>query len=322
VVSTRSICMIYAHSPALCGLAALQAARQEKLPFAYEVRAFWEDAAVDQQRTRASSLRYGLTRRLETYVARQADAVSAIAQNMIRELHSRGIPTEKLFHVPNGVDIDRFSKIERDEKLARELKLGDDPVFGFFGSLYRYEGVSWMIRAASGLRARGNKFVILIIGRGEDTAAIRDAIRDCNASEYVRHIEAVPHDEISRYYSVVDIVVCPRRSARLTELVTPLKPLEAMALSKPVLASSVGGIRELVHDEQNGLLFQPDSTSDFSRQAERLLSSEMLRKRLGEDGRAFVSRERNWAILARRYREIYDFVLSKRNGAQFSPLAV
>jgi len=309
IISSRAVSVVYAHSPALCGLAALQAARKNKLPFIYEIRGFWEDAAVDQQRTRVTSMRYRCTKALETYVAQKADAVSAISKNMLQELQSRGIPREKLFHVPNGVDTDRFSPLVRDEALVRELKLDEGPVLGFFGSLYRYEGVSWMVRAAAALRSRGHRFHILIIGRGEDKDGIEKAICDCYASEYVRYIEAVPHEQIIRYYSVVDIAVYPRRSVRLTELVTPLKPLEAMALAKPVLASSVGGIRELVEDESTGLLFRSENTSDFCRQAERLLSSPELRTRLGDNGRTFVSRERNWTILAQRYREIYDFAL-------------
>jgi PEP-CTERM/exosortase A-associated glycosyltransferase len=316
IVSQQPISVVYAHSPALCGLAALQAARKKGLPFVYEIRAFWEDAAVDQNRTRTTSLKYAVTRKLETYVSQRADAVSAIAEQMLSELHARGIPQEKLFHVPNGVDIERFSPIDRDESLARELNLGEGPVIGFFGSLYRYEGVSWMIRAASQLRSRGHKFSILIIGQGEDFPAIGEAVRECNASEYVRHIESVPHEQIRRYYSILDIVAHPRHSVRLTELVTPLKPLEAMALAKPVLASNLAAVRELVEDERTGLLFRPADADDFCRQAERLLTSPELRHKLGESGRAFVCRERNWNVLAQRYAEIYDFVLAKRRGAR------
>lgn len=314
VISHNSISLIYAHSPSLCGLAALQAARRKKLPFVYEIRAFWEDAAVDQQRTSINSLRYRCTRALESYVARNADAVSAIATHMLDELHSRGISRAKLFHVPNGVDLERIATVPRDENLARELNLNDVPVMAFFGSLYRYEGVSWMVRAAATLRSRGHKFQILIIGRGEDRAAIEGAVRDCNASEYVRCLDAVPHEQISRYYSLADIVVYPRRSVRLTELVTPLKPLEAMALAKPVLASSVGGICELVEDERTGLLFRPEDQNDFCRQAERLLISPSLRKQLAENGRAYVAREKSWAVLGRRYSEIYDAILARREG--------
>jgi len=164
-----------------------------------------------------------------------------------------------------------------------------------------------MIRAASRLRAKGRQFHILLIGRGEDEADIERAIRETNAFAFVHHIPHVPHDQIDRYYSVVDVVACPRRSQRRTELVTPLKPLEAMALKKPVLASAVGGIRELVEHERTGLLFQPDDVEDFCRQAERLLVSSELRTALGEQGRAFVVQQRDWKILARRYEEIYRF---------------
>jgi glycogen(starch) synthase len=304
--------IIYAHSPVLCGLAALQAARKSGIPFVYEIRAFWEDAAADQNPASIGSLRSRLTRRLETYVAKNADAVGAIATPMLTDLETRGIPSEKLFHVPNGVDAVRFVPREKDDALRKELGLGDHPVFSFFGSLYHYEGISWMIRAAAALRIRGHEFDILIIGRGEDQPAIDEAVRECQASKYVHRIDHVPHDQIQRYYSLTDIAVYPRRSIRLTELVTPLKPLEAMALKIPVLGSSVGGIRELVEDENTGLLFQPEDVSDFCRQAERLIVSPELRKSLGERGREFVLREKNWNTLAQRYRNIYQFVLSNK----------
>lgn len=308
ITSSHPPQILYAHSPALCGLAALQASRKRGLPFVYEIRAFWEDAA-NQNGHGAGSLRSRLTHELETYVARNADAVAAIAKPMLDDLKTRGIRAERLFHVPNGVDTERFVPQSRDEKLAQDLRLVDRPVFGFFGSLYNYEGISWLIRAAAQLRSRGHKFSILIIGRGEDQPTIENAVRECDAASYVRHLEHVPHPEIARYYSVVDITVYPRHSLRLTELVTPLKPLEAMALGKPVLASAVGGIRELVEDECTGLLFEPGNVSDFCRQSERMIVSPALCESLSTQGRDFVVRERDWKTLAKRYRNIYDFVL-------------
>ena len=264
------------------------------------------------ERQRCIRFAFSSDARTQTYVARNADAVAAIAKPMLDDLKARGIPANRLFHVPNGVDTGRFGPTSRDEPLALELDLIDRPVFGFFGSLYRYEGISWLIRAAAQLRLRGHKFSILIVGRGEDRPAIEDAIRGCNAASYVRSLDHVPHEQIARYYSVVDVTVYPRRSLRLTELVTPLKPLEAMALGKPVLASAVGGIRELVDDENTGLLFEPENISDFCRQAERMIVSPALRESLSQRGRDFVVRERDWGILAQRYRQIYDFVLQDR----------
>ena len=307
IIAREGVQLVYAHSPALCGLAALQEARKAGLPCVYEMRAFWEDAAPNQ----SPNLRARLTRSLETHVARHADAVAAISKPMLQDLRSRGIPEDKLFYTPNGVDMDHFFPIAKDEALARELKLGEGLVFGFFGSLYRYEGVSWLIGALARMRSSGQRFQLLIIGRGEDESSIRKAVRECNAGSYVRMLAHVPYEQIGRYYSVVDIAVYPRKSIRLTELVTPLKPLEAMALGKPVLASSVGGIRELVDSECTGLLFQPENEEDFCRQAIRLLASTSLRGALAENGRQFVVRERDWKVLARKYAEIYRFVLTR-----------
>ena len=315
VIDACGVDIVYAHSPALCGLAALHAARQRALPFIYEIRAFWEDAAVDQARTRATSLRYRLTRGLETSVVRRADAVSGIAQHILDDLQSRGIPPQKLFHVPNGVDAEHFTPLGRDHALTAELGLSDEPTLGFFGSLYRYEGIAWLIRAVAELRSRGNRFNLLIIGRGEEAAAIRAAIRDGNLENCVRFIDHVPHDQIRRYYSVVDILVFPRLSVRLTELVTPLKPLEAMSLKKAVLASSVGGHRELVEHQVTGLLFRPEDITDFCCQAERLIASPQLREQLGERARKMILRDKDWAILARKYQAIYEFVSRNRHSA-------
>jgi len=312
LIDSHSVRIVYAHSPALCGLAALQAARRRGLPFVYEIRAFWEDAAADQKARNVSQLRSRLTRELETFVVQRADAVAAIALPLLADLESRGVPADKLFHVPNGVDADRFVPKRGTESVRQEFGLGNDPVFVFFGSLYRYEGISWLIRAMAELRRRGHKFELLIIGRGEDQAAIRDAIQEVQAGDYVHTVDHVPHDQIGRYYSIADIAVYPRLSIRLTELVTPLKPLEAMALKIPVLASSVGGICELVEHERTGLLFEPENIADFCSQAERLILSPSLRESLGERGRDFVLQERNWSIVAQRYQRIYEFVLSSK----------
>jgi PEP-CTERM/exosortase A-associated glycosyltransferase len=315
LIDTQAVSIIYAHSPALCGLAGLQAARRRRLPFVYEIRAFWEDAAVDQKRTRTTSPRYRLARALEGYVASRADAVSAIAQPMLAELRERGVPAEKLFHVPNGVDADRLSPLARDEQVARELGLDSRPVFGFFGSLYRYEGVAWLIRAAAELYSRGSRFQLLIIGSGEDAAAVRNAIGEYGAEGYTRILDRVPHEEITRYYSVVDVMMFPRLRVRLTELVTPLKPLEAMSLKKAVLASDVGGHRELVEHNHTGLLFRSGDVADFCAQAERLISQPELRHQLGERGREMILRDKDWKVLARRYEAIYDFVSKQRGSA-------
>ncbi len=312
----NSFDIVHAHSPALCGLAAWQAANARKIPCVYEIRAFWEDAAVDQKKTRQQALRYRATRGLESYVARRADAVVGIAGHILEDLKARGVASEKLFHISNGVDAEWFTALPRDSSLANQLGLQGEPVLGFIGSLYQYEGISWLVRAVAVLRGRGAACKLLILGDGEDMPAIQAAIRDNAAHSYALTMGKIPQDQVRRYYSLMDVMVYPRKSTRLTELVTPLKPLEAMAQGKPVLASAVGGIRELVQHEQTGLLFQPENIDDFCLQAKRLMEQENLRAQISQRGREWALREKEWKVVARGYQAVYDFAsLAKATSA-------
>jgi PEP-CTERM/exosortase A-associated glycosyltransferase len=310
VVDAQPFQVVHAHSPSLCGLAALQAATSRRVPFVYEIRAFWEDAAVDQNKTSPQSPRYRITRQLEEYVARRADAVVGIGRHILQDLRQRGLDPQKLFHVPNGVDAERFTSLPRDTGLASQLGLSDEPVLGFIGSLYRYEGIAWLVRAAAELRGRGIPLQILVVGQGEEMPEIQTAIREAQAQDYVLAVGQVPHGEVTRYYSLMDVMVYPRRRIRLTELTTPLKPLEAMAQGKAVLASDVGGIRELVEPDEPCLLFQPDDVEDFCSKASQLLGDENFRRKLGESARQMVLRAKDWKVLAQRYEAVYDFAKS------------
>ncbi|HEY5331472.1 MAG TPA: glycosyltransferase [Acidobacteriaceae bacterium] len=301
--------VIHAHSPAICGIAGLRAAKKCGVPFVYEIRAFWEDAAVDQNRTGQKSMRYKASRGLEQHVVENADAVVAIAQPLLSDLRERGIPSEKLFYVPNGVDLERFKPLVRDEALAAELGIGEEPVMGFIGSFYFFEGVSWLVRAAAELHRRGVRFKLLIAGHGEDTENLRKAIAAEDAAEYVLFVGKVDPSQIQRYYSLVDVMVYPRHSSRLTELVTPLKPLEALAQKKAVLGSNVGGIRELMNNGEGdiGLLFHPDDVEDFCKQATLLFTDTEARERIAENGFQYALNERDWRQNAKRYIPVYDY---------------
>lgn len=308
--------IVHAHSPALCGLAAHRAAHSRGVPFVYEIRAFWEDAAVDQKKTRQGGLRYELSRSAEDHVVHRADAVVGIAKHIIDKLQERGVPQEQLFHVPNGVTADLFPPRPRDEALAAKLGLNGALVFGFAGSLYRYEGIAWLVNALAALRRRGLVAKLLVVGDGEDMAEVRRAIADTVSEGHVILAGRVPHDDVQQYYSVIDVPVYPRFSIPLTELTTPLKPLEAMAQAKPVLASNVGGIRELIDHERTGLLFRPGDVDDFCRQADRLIADENFRRELGQRARQEILRAKDWAILAGRYVDVYEYARRRRENAR------
>jgi glycogen synthase len=261
---------------------------------------------VNQNKIGPISLRYRLRRSLETYVVRRADAVVGIAQSILQDMETRRIPAAKLFHVPNGVDVARFTPRPKNAVLAAQLGLGETPTLGFLGTLFPWEGISWLVRAAAVLHRKGLVFKLLIVGDGADFPEVAKTIREGDADRYVSLIGRVPHDQVELYYSVMDVMVYPRRSVRVTEFATPLKPLEAMALGKAVLASGVGGLRELIESEVTGVLFEPENVEDFCRKAGRLLLDEDLRRNLGENARRTVCVEKDWKVLTRRYESVYD----------------
>jgi PEP-CTERM/exosortase A-associated glycosyltransferase len=270
----------------------------------YEARAFWEDAAVDHGTFREGSLRYRVSRSLETFLFRKADAVVTICKGMQEEVIRRGVDRGRVTVVENGVDVDWFAPRPRAAELATRLGLGDGPVFGFVGSFYHYEGLQFLLDAFPHVLRVLPQARLLFVGGGREESVMRDAAR--SLGQTVIFTGQVPHPEIRDYYSVIDVFLCPRRRMRLTELVTPLKPLEALAMARPVLASDVGGLKELIQPEVTGLLFRAENSGSFVAQAVRAGEDEVLRRRLGEAARAHTVEHRTWAPIVSRYLTIYS----------------
>jgi len=299
--------IIHAHSPALVGLAAHWAARRLGLPLIYEIRAFWEDAAVGNGTGREGSPMYRLTRLLETHVVRRADAVSVICEGLRSDLVARGIAAEKIMVSPNGVDLDLFGDPPPpDRALAVDLGLEGADVIGFIGSFYDYEGLDDLIAAMPLLLERRPQAALLLVGGGPMEEALRQQAKASPAASRIRFAGRVPHQEVERYYSLIDILAYPRKAMRLTDLVTPLKPLEAMAQRRLVAASNVGGHRELIEDGVTGTLFAPDDPSALASALAALLDDRARWDERRDMARAFVERERNWGVNVARYRPIYE----------------
>ncbi|KQN28522.1 MULTISPECIES: TIGR04063 family PEP-CTERM/XrtA system glycosyltransferase [unclassified Sphingomonas] len=303
--------ILHAHSPVIDALAALIVARKRKLPLVYEIRAFWEDAAVGNGTGTATSLRYRATRALETWAVRRADAVAVICEGLRGDLVARGIAAEKITVSPNGVDLELFGTAPpRDDALGAALGLDGADVVGFIGSFYDYEGLDDLIAAMPALVAVRPNARLLMVGGGPMEAALRAQAEASPVADAIRFVGRVPHQEVERYYGLVDILAYPRKRMRLTDLVTPLKPLEAMAQGRLVAASDVGGHRELIRDGETGTLFPPDDPQAI---AEALAG--MFADRSGWDerrtrGRDFVKTERNWSSNIRRYDPLYGRLIA------------
>jgi len=302
--------LLHAHSPALDGLAALSAGKRHGLPVVYECRAFWEDAAVDHGTTSEGSLRYRLTRAMETYVFRRADAVTCICEGLRADIVARGVPAERVTVIPNAVDIASFgASAGYDAELAAQVGVVGRPVIGFLGSFYAYEGLDLAIDALPLIRQQVPDLVLLLVGGGPQEANLKAQAERLGMADNVRFTGRVPHEQVQRYYDLVDVLVYPRHAMRLTELVTPLKPLEAMAQRRVLVASDVGGHRELISDGLTGRLFKAGDEKAF---AQVVVDTFAMRDRWDEfrrAGREFVEKQRNWAASVARYQGVYGRLL-------------
>lgn len=298
--------ILHAHSPSLNGIAALRAGKRHNIPVVYECRAFWEDAAVDHGTSKQGGVRYRLTRALETRVFQQADAVTTICEGLKRDISERGIPTDKITVIPNAVDIERFTMNGvQNSNLVEKLGLNGRLVLGFIGSFYAYEGLPLLVAAMPLILKQYPDTRLLLVGGGPQEEEIKSLVGELNLHNAVIFTGRVPHSEVNDYYNLVDIFVYPRLHMRLTDLVTPLKPLEAMAQGKLVLASDVGGHKELIRDGENGRLFEADSKESLATAAMGLICQRGRWNELRLNGRRYVEEERNWKKSVSNYSKVY-----------------
>ncbi|MDK2769853.1 MAG: glycosyltransferase, exosortase A system-associated [Sphingomonas sp.] len=306
--------ILHAHSPVIDPLAAMRAAKRYGLPLLYEIRAFWEDAAVGNGTGTEGSAKYRAIRGLETWAARRVDAVAVICEGLKRDLIARGIDAGKIMVSPNGVDLHLFGDpVPRDAALAAQLGLEGADTIGFIGSFYDYEGLDDLIAAMPALLAQRPKARLVMVGGGPMEQALRAQAAASSAAHAIHFVGRVPHEQVERYYSLIDLLVYPRKHMRLTDLVTPLKPIEAMAQHRLVAASDVGGHRELIRHGDTGTLFPPDDPAALAHAV-----AEVFADRSGWDAqkmraRQWVERERNWSSNISRYEPVYQRLIDARS---------
>ena len=310
--------ILHAHSPVLNAIPALWVGRKLGIPVVYEIRAFWEDAAVDHGTYSEGFWKYKLTKSVETWVCRRSDQVAVLCNGLKNDLAKRGISSQKITPVFNGINPDDFKPCKPDPEYQKAWKLEGKKVIGFIGSFYRYEGLDLLINAFSHLTSKPPSFpasqlpsiVLLLVGGGEMEDALKAQVQRLGLEDKVIMPGRIPHDRIPGVYALVDILAYPRYSMRLTELVTPLKPLEAMAMGKALVASDIGGHRELIRHNETGILFQAGNVEAFSTALTHLLDDYALRQRLQSEGTAWVRKHHTW----KKTTSVYDRVYAKATG--------
>ena len=296
--------LIHAHSPILNAYPAIKAGRQLGLPVVYEIRAFWEDAGVDHGSYREGSWKYNLIKAAETRVCSRVEQVAVLCEGLKKDLEKRNLRADKITPVYNGVNPDDFHPVDADDEYIQEWGLSGKTVIGFVGSFYRYEGLNLLVDAFYRI-ANERDAILLLVGGGETEHELRQKIQHLGLADKVVMPGRIPHERIPGVYAMIDVLVYPRYSMRLTELVTPLKPLEAMAMGKTLVASDVGGHRELIKHAENGLLFPAGDVEALIDMIKTILDNSKLKNDLTENARNWVINNQNWEKTTEVYVNIY-----------------
>ena len=285
---------------------AMKAARTLGLPFVYEMRGMWEESAVAGGRWRAGGLAHRRFRRMETKVLRNADAVICISETLRNEAISRGVPSERITIVPNAVNLHESAMVESELYPQMKEKLGESPVVGYIGSLRELEGVDTTANAVATLRNQGVDAKLFVLSSESGQSELLAHCERLGIGEHAHVVGPVPHDQVAPFYELIDVFVVSRPDTRVTRLVTPLKPFEAMRSGRALVMSDLPALSEIIEDGKTGRLYPAGDVEALSTAIRELIEDESLRTKLGSAAAEWVSTERTWESVVVKIPPLYN----------------
>jgi glycosyltransferase involved in cell wall biosynthesis len=306
--------LVHAASNYLTALPAAIAAREAGLPFVYEVRGFWDVTRASAEPDFAFSPESRQLRSFEAELLACADAVVTLTGPMRDELVRRGAAAGRVHVAQNAVDA-ATPLPQRNAGLAARIGLPEGlPVIGYIGSFVDYEGLDDLIEACAQLHGSGRRFHLLLVGDGMARQAVLAQVEAAGLGRVTTAVGRVPHEEVGSYYALIDYCPFPRKPWPVCELVSPLKPYEAMAMGRCVLVSDVAAMAEMVHDGETGMVFAKGNPRALAAAlAARLEAGDGAE--LGQRARRWVLSERSWqrsaGMVAQAYLQAYEVAASR-----------
>lgn len=303
ISKNEKVDIIHAHSTFFSGLAASVAAKRLKVPFVYEVRSLWEEHRVVVKGSMKNILQASFIRFLENRTIKRANKVIVLNKELMDNLVKRGFKPDKFDLILNAVNL---LMVPSEKLIKRE---NEELTFGYIGSIITIEGLSLLIDCIHSLKERNVK--LLIFGAGAQRSELEKIIITQNATN-VFFMGEVRSDEVYKAYNQIDVIVNPRIKNKITNDVTPLKPLEAMAYKKLVIASDVGGMKEIITHGYNGLLFRADDKDDLKKTILEVCNNGLLHyNSVINNSYEFIRTHKSWRSNAVKYKDIYIELLKK-----------
>jgi len=305
--------IIHCASNYSCGLAGTAAAKLLGIPSIYEVRGLWHVTRTSKQSEYANSDHYRMIEKLEAQAAKNADHVFAITQGVKNVLTKNGVNERNITILPNAVDPIQFKPIKKNKKLEEKLGLIDKITIGYIGSFTDYEGLDYLLKALSILKEKYyEKVKVILVGDGTAYGELKRLSKELNLEDIIHFTGRIEHSDVLDYYSVIDVAVYPRKGTSVCEIVSPLKPLEAMAMGKAIIASEVDALAEMIMNEQTGLLHARDDINNLTDKLEKLILNSKLRAQLGENAKKWVVKNRTWEDASKKVDAVYKQLINPK----------
>lgn len=289
--------IIHAHGTFYCAFAALYLKVKYKVPFCYEVRSLWEEREVERANTYLRKLQPKVIRKLETFSMNKADQIIVINENLKQDLIERGLSNIKV--IPNAVNLSLIKKIKKPQRNSLN--------FGYIGTINPIEGLDNIVKVWKKLENEGYQNIFHIYGEGSCLEELRSLTLSLETKRVIFH-GSIDSNEVNKAFDNIDVIVNPRVKSKITDTVTPLKPLEAMAHQKLVVASDVGGMKELIKNDVNGLLFEHDNIDSLERTLKQVIG-DGINHQIVENALNYVKENKSWESNAYYYKKIYQNLL-------------
>ncbi len=297
--------VIHAHAMFFCGIPSLFVGKLLKKPVVYEFRSLWMYQKAAKKTNIFSRFIENTLFKMEAFTLKRANHAVLLNENLKTFLENKkSLPTHFKV-INNAVNTSLINELKKKTQInSRPL------VFGYIGTLTAYEGIEFLVEVFHELYDEGITNALVLYGKGVNTNSVIKQIEKRKEIESIVYRGTVAPSEVNIAFSEIDVIINPRLSTELTNSVTPLKPLEAMAYEKIFVGSDVGGITELVTDKENGFIFKAEDKLDLKRTIKKIIQlSEDERKKTIEKSLHFVMEHKSWIVNAEKYQEIYNSLL-------------
>lgn len=318
IIKHYDIDLIHQHSNYRIGKYSLEVAKSMKIPYIYEVRGFIEESILATARswrlpdTKLLNLVYNRVREQETKILKEADLIITLSDVMKNELVKRQLDQNKIGIIPNCIEVNQFKKVKMDQNLRKKLNIDEELILGYFGRIRWLEGIDTLIKSIPILQKNGIDIRVILIGNIEKKYSIflKTLINKLDLSKNVLFLGSMPQKELIHYYSIVDMIIIPRGNNKVSRIVTPIKPIEAMRFNTLVIASDLPALRYSIIDNKTGALFKPENEKDLATKVIHYYRNPDLKGEIENFASKYVKENFSWDKVIQKYKKLYQNLLS------------